>query len=115
MKTLRHLLGFCYGIVAVHLGDEVQRDSLGAYCLAFSVVGTISESKFVHFFNHRYCAPVFFRGSLRQIVQMRDFAAVNNIAAALGQAATQAPQPMHAAASIAFSTVSLGIRTSFAS
>lgn len=73
MKTLRHLLGFCYGIVAVHLGDEVQRDSLGAYCLAFSVVGTISESKFVHFFNHRYCAPVFFRGSLRQIVQMRDF------------------------------------------
>src|SRR5262245_21205986 len=36
------------------------------------------------------------------------FAAVNSIAEALGQAATQAPQPMHAAASIARSAFSLG-------
>jgi hypothetical protein len=43
------------------------------------------------------------------------FAAVKSDADPLGQAATQAPQPMHAAASIARSTFSFGIRISFAS
>ena len=38
------------------------------------------------------------------------FAAVNSMAAALGQAATQAPQPMHAAASIAVAAASFGTR-----
>ena len=43
------------------------------------------------------------------------FAAVNNIAEALGQAATQAPHPMQAAASNARSEESLGTRIAFAS
>ena len=43
------------------------------------------------------------------------FAAVNSMAAALGQAATQAPQPMHAAASKAVSAASFGTRMALAS
>src|SRR5579884_2280799 len=42
-------------------------------------------------------------------------AATNSIAEALGQAATQAPQPMHCAASIASSASRLGTGTAFAS
>ena len=42
-------------------------------------------------------------------------APVNSIAEALGQAATQAPQPMQAAASMAASTVSFGTGTELAS
>ena len=43
------------------------------------------------------------------------FADVNSAADAFLQAATQAPQPMHAAASIACSSVGLGIRMALAS
>ena len=43
------------------------------------------------------------------------FAAVNSDAEPLGHAATQAPQPMHCAASIAVSTSCFGIRIVFAS
>ena len=43
------------------------------------------------------------------------FAAVNSIAAAFGQDATQAPQPMHAAASNAVSAASFGTRMALAS
>ena len=43
------------------------------------------------------------------------FAAVKSCAAPLGQAATHAPQPMQAAASIAASAASLGINISLAS
>jgi len=42
-------------------------------------------------------------------------AATNSIAEALGQAATQAPQPMHCAASMARSASRLGTRSEFAS
>ena len=40
---------------------------------------------------------------------------MNSVAEALGQAATQAPQPMHDAASIAISAVSFGIGMALAS
>src|SRR5688572_22749693 len=43
------------------------------------------------------------------------FAAVNRFAAPLGHAATQAPQPMHSAASIAASATGLGIGIRLAS
>jgi hypothetical protein len=43
------------------------------------------------------------------------FAPVNNAADAFGQAATQAPHPMHAAASIARSALSLGTGIAFPS
>src|SRR3989339_193952 len=43
------------------------------------------------------------------------FALVKSIAEALGHAATQAPHPIHAAASIAFSAISSGIKMVFAS
>src|SRR5437763_114823 len=42
-------------------------------------------------------------------------AAVNNMAEALGQAATHAPQPMHAAASMELSATSLPMRMALAS
>ena len=45
----------------------------------------------------------------------RILAAVNNIADALGHAATHAPQPMQAAASIAVSAICLGMGISLAS
>ena len=43
------------------------------------------------------------------------FADVNSCAAEFGQAATQAPQPMQAAASIAWSAASFGTGTELAS
>lgn len=63
-------LGDC--VVAVHLRDEVERDSLRANRLAFAVVRAVAEAEFVHLLDHCDCAPVLFGCALRQVVEVRD-------------------------------------------
>jgi hypothetical protein len=65
--------------------------------------------------DHVADALVALRLALRQQVQVATLAAVKSMAEAFGQAATQAPQPMHSAASIARSASSFGTGIALAS
>jgi len=79
------------------------------------VVAAVSETQFIHFLNHFKGASCRFRLSLWQKHKMGNLGASESIAEALGQAATQAPQPMHAAASMASSAICAGTGMLFAS
>ena len=87
-------------VVAVQAADRGQRDALGADRGALAGVGAAAEPGLVHVRDH-VAAPGVSRsgwpcGSRPRWVTL---AAVNSIAEPFGQAATQAPQPMQAAAS----------------
>ena len=53
-------------VLALHLGDEVDGDILGAGGLAFADVGAVAESFFVHLGNHALDAAGALGVSLRQ-------------------------------------------------
>jgi hypothetical protein len=73
------------------------------------VVGAVAEALGVHLRDHASARARSALGlALRQEARWETLAAVNSIAEAFGQAATQAPQPMQAAASIAQLGVLLG-------
>ena len=103
------LLELRLDVVAVHQRDEVDRDRLRARGLALAVVRARAEVR-LHRLDHR-----------RRVRSQRSawpcgnrlrccsFADVNSCAAPFGHAATHAPQPMHAAASIAASATGFGI------
>ena len=98
-------------VVAVEPGDEVELDVLRAGGLALVVVRAVAEAR-------RRPSP---RPSCARACSARagpaaagraarPWRAMNSMAEAFGQAATQAPQPMQAAASIAESASVLGHR-----
>jgi len=68
----------------------------------------LRENFLVHLRHHSERPPLPLRLALRQQSEVRYFGAREQGAAAFGHAATQAPQPMHAAASMARSALSLG-------
>ena len=84
-----------------------MRDLLRARRLALAVVRARAEV-LLHRLDHRLDAAVALGLALRQQVEVRDLGRGEQLAAPFGQAATQAPQPMHAAASIAASATSFG-------
>jgi len=102
-------------VFAIEFGDKTCADFRGANRFAFVGVRAIAETFCVHL-PHHFCHPRGpFRCALRQKREMRNFAAVKSMADAFGQAAAQAPQPMHAAASIARSALCFGTGIEFAS
>ena len=94
---------------------RVARDALRARRFALAVIRATAETFGVHLRDHFFNTFLALRLALRQQTQCDTFADVNNIADAFGQAATHAPQPMHAAASNARSESCFGTRMSFAS
>ena len=106
----------CAEEVAVKAGDELEGDHLGADRLALAVVGAAAEAP-----RASMAATMFSVRSSRsgwpcgRTLRWVTLAAVNSMADALGHAATQAPQPMHAAASKAVSAASFGTRIALAS
>jgi len=100
----------------VHPGDEMEADFLRANGFARARDRAVSKTLGIHGGDHVRHPPVFFDFALRQQAEVREtFAATKSIALAFLQAATQAPQPMHCAASMARSASSLGTGIALAS
>ena len=97
--------------VPVVAGDDIELDALRADRRALADVGAAAEALGVVLVDHAERAGAALGLALRQqSPRWATFAAVNSIAEAFGQAATHAPQPMQAAASIARVGVGLGDR-----
>jgi hypothetical protein len=94
----------------------VERDLLGADRRALADVGAAAEALVVVLGDHRL-APALYRSGwpCGSIARWVIFADVNSMPDPLGQAATQAPQPMQVAASNARSASSFGAGTECAS
>src|SRR5437870_7678707 len=104
-----------FDVVPIQPRNEIDRDLLGARRHAFAVVRARPEPLRVHL-RHQVHHPGGALGlTLGSSPRCDTLAATNNIAEALGQAATQAPHPMHAAASIARSASRFGTGIAFAS
>jgi hypothetical protein len=100
--------------IPVHLSDELQGYLLGTHRLTFAVIGTTPEM-FIHHRGHHCERPLITLGLTLWKLRWVIFAEVKSMAAAFGQEATHAPQPMHAAASKAVSAASFETRTALAS
>ena len=102
--------------VAVHAPDKLDGNFLGADGFALAVIRAAPEEFAFHRRDHiRPFADRAAAGLAARTLRCVIFAAVKSMAAAFGQAATHAPQPMHAAASNAVSADSLGTRIALAS
>ena len=97
-------------VVVVHASDDFQLDLLRTHRLAFTNIRAAPKPSALccgTMCKARACRSGWPCGSSPRWVI---FAPVNSDAEAFGQAATHAPQPIHAAASIARSALSFGIR-----
>ena len=105
----------CARVFAVEFRDETGADLGGTHRFALVSVGAITEpssSIACTIFNTRRAVPGEPCGKNERC---ETFAAAKSIADPFGHAAAHAPQPMHAAASIARSASCLGTRIEFAS
>ena len=109
-------LQFRSRVFAIQFRDETCADFCRANRFAFIRVGAIAET-LPHPSLATICSTrrVAFRLPCGSKARCETFAEVNNIADAFGHAATHAPQPMHAAASIARSASCFGTGIEFAS
>ena len=114
-STRDRLLGDTPGEIAVHQGDEVHADALRAGRLALAVVRAVAETFVVHLRDHFLAALQTLGLALGQHPQVCDLGRGEQLADALGQAATQAPQPMQVAASKARSATGFWIGIALAS
>jgi len=80
--------------ITVHLSDELERYLLGAHRFTLAMIRATAE-EFVGHRDHHAESPLV---TLGKRVEVSDFAEVKSMAAVFGRAATQAPQPMQAAA-----------------
>src|SRR5262245_15091364 len=71
-RRLRHASGLGLEIVAVHAGDEVDRDLLGTDGLALGEVGAGAEAFLLHRLDHGAGALGALGLALRQEIQVRD-------------------------------------------
>ena len=103
-------------VFAIEFGDKTCADFRGANRFAFVGVRAITETFRVHL-PHHFQHPRLVRSGAPcgKNARCETFAAVKSMADAFGQAAAQAPQPMHAAASIARSALCFGTGIEFAS
>ncbi len=95
---------------------KAMRDVLGAYRLALVVVRAVAKAFGVHLRDHLAHAVARAPAApCGKSARCAILAEVNSAAEAFGQAATQAPQPMQAAASKAESASGLGTGSELAS
>ena len=100
---------------AVQASDVADRDTLWTFGFASTSVCTVTEAQFVHLSQHSLSTASSFYLTLWQQCQLAYLSRSNNIAEPFLQAAAQAPQPIHAAASIASSATGFGIGMALAS
>ena len=60
------LFNRCHGVIAIHLGDKIEGDALGANRLALTVIGAVSKTSFIHGCNHAKHPAILFRLPLRK-------------------------------------------------
>lgn len=110
-QIMRESLVFQFGgkEFAVQPGDVGDRDSFRTFRFAGAGVGASPESEFVHLGDHRFGAAAASTRPCGSLANDETRAATNSIAEPFLQVATQAPQPMQAAASMLSSASGFGI------
>ena len=96
-------------------GDVSDRLFLGQAASEARVFGTVTQSELIHACNHLGARAAASTRPCGRSASWLTFELTKSIAEPFLHAATQAPQPIHVAQSIASSAFSLGIRIALAS
>ena len=97
---------FGFDKFTVEAGNVAQRNVLGTFGCACACVCAVTKSEFVHLPDHCAGTACAFHLTLRQECELAYLGADKKHCRAVLQAATQAPQPIHVAESIATSATS---------